>query len=245
MAGKTLTPREQRRYNRQILIPEIGLSGQGKIKNASVIVVGAGGLGCPVLQYLVAAGVGKIGIVEYDTVDESNLHRQVLYGSDDLGKLKSVIAKSRLENLNPLVEIEVFNLKLQPYNAIRILSNYDVIVDATDNLESRYTINDACVNLVKPMVHGAIYKYEGTVSVFNYNSGPTYRYYNPLINNQDFKNTKPSSIGLFGVLAGITGAFAANEVIKIITDTGEVLSGKVLLFNILNNTFKTFSIKKE
>lgn len=242
MAGKTLTAREQRRYNRQILIPEIGLSGQEKIKNASVLVVGAGGLGCPVLQYLVAAGIGKAGIVEFDTVDESNLHRQVLYGSSDLGKLKSIIAKSRLEKLNAFVDTEVFNLKLQPENAIRILSKYDVIVDATDNLESRYVIDDACVSLGKPMVHAAIYKYEGAVSVFNYKGGPAYRSYNPLVVNEEFKNPLPSTVGLFGVLAGITGTYAANEVLKIITDTGEVLSGKILLINILNNTFTTFKI---
>jgi adenylyltransferase/sulfurtransferase len=245
MAGKKLNLREQRRYNRQILIPEIGVRGQEKLKSASVIVVGAGGLGCPVLQYLVAAGVGKIGIVEYDTVDESNLHRQVLYGADDLGKLKSVIAKTRLENLNTFVEIEAFNLKLQTDNAIRILSNYDVVVDATDNLETRYAIDDACVKLGKPMVHGAIYKYEGTVTVFNYKDGPTYRFYNPLIKSRDYKNPQPSAVGLFGVLPGITGTYAANEVIKIITGTGEVLSGKVLLFNILTNTFNVFSIRNK
>ncbi len=245
MAGKTLTLHEKRRYNRQILIPEIGISGQEKIKNASVLVVGAGGLGCPVLQYLVAAGIGKVGIVEFDTVDESNLHRQILYGSEDLNKLKSVIAKSRLESLNPFVEIEAFNLKLQTDNALRILSDYDVIVDATDNLESRYTISDGCVALGKPMVHGAIYKYEGAVSVFNYKGGPSYRCYNPLIINEDFKNPQPSTVGLFGVLAGVIGTYAANEVIKIITGTGDILTGKVLLINILTNTFRIFSVKKK
>ena len=226
------------------MIPEIGLIGQEKIKKARVVVIGAGGLGCPVLQYLVAAGVGKIGIVEFDIVDESNLHRQVLYGSDDVGKLKSIIAKDRLARLNPLVDIEVFNLRLEQSNASGILKNYDLAVDATDNLESRYTINDACVTLEKPMVHGATYKYEGAVTVFNYNDGPDYRSYNPLIINDNFKNPLPSQTGLFGVLPGIIGTYMANEVIKVITGTGEILSGKILLINILDNTFKIFAVNK-
>lgn len=243
MAGKILTDRELRRYNRQIQIPEIGYSGQEKIKNASVLVVGAGGLGCPVLQYLVAAGIGKIGIAEFDTVDESNLHRQVLYGSDDVGRLKSIIAKIRLEQINNLVDIEVFNLRYEPLNSTEILKNYDLVVDATDNIDSRYTINDAAVSLDKPMVHGAIFKYEGAVSVFNYKGGPDYRSYNPSALNNQYKNPLPSGVGLFGFLPGIVGTYMVNEVIKIITGTGEVLSGKILLINILNNTFKTFAIK--
>ena len=177
--SEILSPREIRRYSKQIMIPEIGIKGQEKLKQAKVLVVGAGGLGCPVLQYLTAAGVGNIAIIEFDMVDESNLQRQVLYGSSDVGKLKSIIAKNRLEHLNSLGEFGIINLRLDASNSLNVLKNFDIIVDATDNLETRYIINDSCVILNKPMVHGAIYKYEGIVSVFNYKGGPTYRCYNP------------------------------------------------------------------
>lgn len=242
MTDNTLSPREIRRYTKQIMIPEIGSKGQEKLKKARVLVVGAGGLGCPVLLYLTAAGVGKIGIVEFDLVDETNLQRQVLYGSTDIGKLKSITAKNRLEHHNPLVEFEIFNLRLDASNSLSIFKKFDVIVDATDNLETRYIINDSCVILNKPMVHGSIYKYEGLISVFNFEGGVTYRCYNPSGMNKEFKNPQPALVGLLGVLPGITGTYMANEVIKIITKTGEVLSGKVLLINIFNNTFNTFSV---
>lgn len=237
-----LSPRELRRYSRQIMIPEIGIKGQEKLKQASVLVIGAGGLGCPVLQYLTAAGVGKIGIAEFDVVDESNLQRQVLYGSSDLGKLKSIIAKNRLEYLNSLIDLEIHNLRCDVSNSLRILKKYDLIVDATDNFDVRYIINDACVILGKTMVHGAIYKYEGVISVFNYKGGPTYRCFNPKTITKDFNNPAPSMVGLFGVLPGITGTYMANEVIKVITGTGNILCGKVLLINILTNTFNVFSV---
>jgi molybdopterin/thiamine biosynthesis adenylyltransferase len=243
MEDSILTPREIRRYSKQIMIPEIGIKGQEKLKQAKVLVIGAGGLGSALLQYLVAAGVGNIGIAEYDVVDESNLQRQVLYGSQDLGKLKSIIAKNCLAHLNPLTDIEIYNLRCDRSNSLRIFKNYDIIVDATDNYETRFVINDACVILNKPMVHGAIYKYEGIISVFNYKGGATYRCYNPMAENRDYKNPEPPDVGLFGVLPGITGTYVANEVIKIITGTGEILSGKVLLINIQNNTFHTFTVK--
>ena len=242
MDNNILSPREIRRYNKQIMIPEIGVKGQEKLKQAKVLVIGAGGLGCPVLQYLTAAGIGTIGIAEFDMVAESNLQRQLLYGSADVGKLKSIIAKDRLEHLNPLVNLEILNIRVDSSNSHRILQNYNIIVDATDNLSARYTINDACVTLDKPMVHGAIYKYEGSVSVFNYQGGATYRCYNPETKEKNFKNPLPSEVGLLGVLPGIIGSFMANEVIKIITGAGEILSGKVLLINILNNTFNTITI---
>jgi molybdopterin/thiamine biosynthesis adenylyltransferase len=243
MEYEILTPREIRRYSKQIMIREIGILGQEKIKMSKVLVVGAGGLGCPVLQYLTAAGIGKIGLAEFDMVDESNLQRQVLYGSNDVGKLKSIIAKNRLEHLNPLVNFEIFNLRFDASNSLNILKNFDVIVDATDNFDARYIINDSCVILNKPMVHGSIYKYEGMISVFNYKGGATYRCYNPAAPYKIYKNPAPAQVGLFGVLPGITGTYMANEVIKIITKTGEILSGKVLIFNILKNTFNTFAIK--
>jgi molybdopterin/thiamine biosynthesis adenylyltransferase len=242
MNGVILSPRETRRYSKQIMISEIGLKGQQKLKQAKVLVIGAGGLGCPVLQYLTAAGIGKIGIAEFDIVDETNLQRQILFGSTDAGKLKSIIAKNRLEHLNPLVEFELFNLRCDATNSLNILSSFDVIVDATDNLDSRYIINDACVILGKTMVHGAVYKYEGVISVFNHKGGATYRCFNPKNKIKDFKNPIPSQVGLLGVLPGITGIYMANEVIKIITGTGDILSGKVLYINILNNTFNIFTV---
>ncbi len=242
MNSEILSQREIRRYSRQIMIPEIGIKGQEKLKQAKVIVVGAGGLGCPVLQYLTVAGVGKIAIAEFDMVDETNLQRQVLYGSTDVGKLKSIIAKSRLEHLNSYLEFEIFNLRLDSSNSLEILKNFDVIIDATDNIKTRYILNDSCIILDKPMVHGSIYKYEGVISVFNYKEGPTYRCYNPQESGKEYKNPEPSQVGLIGVLPGIAGTFMANEVIKIITESGDVLSGKVLLFNIFNNTFKTYTI---
>jgi adenylyltransferase/sulfurtransferase len=242
MESQILSPREIRRYGRQIMISEIGIAGQEKLKKAKVLVVGAGGLGCPVLQYLAAAGVGKITIAEFDTVDESNLQRQILYGSDDVGKLKSIIAKNRLEHLNSLVKFEIFNLRIDKSNSLKILKDYDIIVDATDNLDARYIINDSCIILNKSMVHGSIYKYEGAVSVFNYKGGPTYRCYNPDNRKTVYKNPLPPEVGLLGVLPGITGTFMANEVIKIVTEAGEILSGKVLLINIFSNTFRTFTV---
>ncbi len=243
MSDSILSPRESRRYRKQIMIPEIGIEGQEKLKKAAVLVIGAGGLGCPALQYLVAAGVGRVTIVDFDMVDEVNLQRQILYGSDDLGKLKSVIAKNRLTQLNPMINIDIINLRLDSSNSLRILKDYDVVVDATDNLETRYVINDSCVILDKPMVHGAIYKFEGEFSVFNFNGGPTYRCYNPFIRGKKFKNPVPAEVGLMGVLPGITGTFMANEVLKIITGTGEVLCGKVLVFNILSNSFYSITVK--
>jgi molybdopterin/thiamine biosynthesis adenylyltransferase len=243
MTDNILSPRESRRYSKQIMIPEIGSEGQGKLKKASVLVVGAGGLGCPVLQYLVAAGVGKLGIAEFDMVSEDNLQRQILYGSDDVGKLKSIIAKERLVHLNSLVDLDIFNIRIDASNSLSVLKDFDVIVDATDNIEARYIINDSCIILNKPMVHGAIYKFEGEVSVFNYQGGPTYRCYNPLHKKSHAKNPAPSEVGLFGVLPGITGTYMANEVLKIITGVGKILSGKVLLFNISENSFHIITIK--
>jgi len=243
MDNSILSPRELRRYKKQIMLPEIGIDGQLKIRQAKVVVVGAGGLGCPVLQYLAAAGVGKIGIIEFDMVDESNLQRQVLYGASDVGKLKSIIAKNRLEQLSLKGETEIFNLRLNESNALRILKDYDVVVDATDNLETRYLINDSCIILGKPMIHGAIYKYEGMISVFNYKGGATYRCYSPQPEPKEFRNPSPAETGLFGVLPGITGTYMANEVIKVITGSGEVITNKILFINVFNNTFRTFNLK--
>ncbi len=242
MTESILSPRELRRYSKQIMIPEIGLKGQENMKKSSVLVVGAGGLGCPALQYLAAAGIGKLAVVEFDMVDETNLQRQILYGSDDMGKLKSVIAKNRLEHLNSLIGIEIFNIRLDDGNSLRIFKDFDIIIDATDNIETRYIIDDACKLLGKPMVHGAIYKFEGEVSVFNFKGGSSYRSFNPSLQNKDHKNPQPADVGLFGVLPGITGSIMANEAIKIVTGLDGILSGKLLIFNILNYSFHIINI---
>lgn len=241
MKNEILTDRELRRYSRQIMIPEIGISGQEKLKKANILVIGAGGLGCPVLQYLAVAGVGNISIIDFDLVEESNLSRQILYGSSDIGKLKSITAKNRLGTLNPLGNFTVINLKLNSSNAQKILKDFDLVVDATDNLQSRYIISDACEALSSPMVHGSIFRHEGMVSVFNYKGGPTYRSFNPAPADE-FLNPAPGNVGFFGVLPGIIGTYMANEVIKIVTGAGEVLSGMILVINIFSNTFSTFKI---
>lgn len=238
-----LSDRELQRYAKHIMINGVGIEGQLRLKNSKVLVVGAGGLGCPVLQYLTAAGVGKIGIVEFDMVDESNLQRQILYGSADRGKLKSIISRDRLNIMNDQVEIELFNIRLVRSNAVALAGDFDIIVDATDNYETRYAINDACIKLNRPMVHGAIYKSEGQVGVFNYNGGPSYRCFHPE-SAKAAANPDPASAGLFGVLPGITGTYMATEVIKMITGTGEVLSGKILMFNIMTNSSYIVNVNK-
>ena len=243
MAGTDLLPRELRRYSKQIMLPEIGKPGQTMIKEARVLVVGAGGLGCPVLQYLAAAGIGRIGIVEFAMVDESNLQRQVLYGTSDVGKLKAIIAKNKLEELCLNNVIEIKNLRLDERNAQAITEGYDIVVDATDNISARYIINDACVANGIPMVHGAIYKYEAEIAVFNYRGSATYRCWLPEYDHTKVKNPNPSETGLFGVLPGITGTYMATEVLKIITGFGEVLCNKMLVINIKTNSFLTFNIE--
>ncbi|HEX2968197.1 MAG TPA: HesA/MoeB/ThiF family protein [Bacteroidales bacterium] len=243
--NETLSNREMRRYSKQMMIPEIGLEGQLKLKNANILVIGAGGLGSPVLQYLSSSGVGRISIIDFDIVDETNLARQTLYGSNDLGKLKSIIAKSKLEYLNPLCEYTIINRRIDDSGNLGFFRNYDLIVDATDNPETRYAISDACVYYKKPMVHGSVYKFEAIVSVFNYKNGPSYRDFNPSALSKSFRNPSPANIGLFGVLPGIAGIYMANEVIKILTGTGEVLSGKLLFINVFNNTFNIFELKTE
>jgi len=236
-----LTGKEQRRYAKQIMLPEIGEKGQEAIKAGKVLVIGAGGLGCPVLQYLSAAGTGNIGIVEFDLVNESNIHRQILYGGKDIGKLKSIIAKNILENLNDLSSIEIFNLKLNAANASKIITPYDIVIDATDNFDARYIIDSVCAGLGKPMIHGAIYKSEGQVSVFNYKGGGSYSSYNPQEHNKH-SDPRPSDVGLLGMLPGITGTIMALEAIKIMTGAGSVLSGKLLIFNIMNHSYNTITL---
>jgi len=220
------------RYNRHIILSEIGQAGQDKISNAKVLVIGAGGLGCPILQYLTAAGVGSIGIVDFDVVDISNLQRQVLYGTSTLGKNKAEAAKQRLEDLNDDVSIIAYPEKLTHKNAVNLFQQYDIIVDGTDNFETRYLVNDACIITSKPLVFGAIYKFEGQVSVFNFKNGPSYRCLFPNPPEKD-SVSNCSEIGVLGVLPGIIGAMQANEVLKIILELGNTLSGKLLCYNAL------------
>ncbi|MCA0133169.1 HesA/MoeB/ThiF family protein [Winogradskyella alexanderae] len=228
------------RYSRHIVLSEIGQVGQNKLAKAKVLVVGAGGLGCPVLQYLAAAGVGTIGIIDFDTVDISNLQRQVLYGTTSLGVNKAMAAKQRLQDLNDEITINAYPQKLTYKNALNLFSTYDIIIDGTDNFETRYLVNDACVILNKPLVFGGIYKFEGQVSVFNYKNGPSYRCLFP---KAPKKGAYPncSEIGVLGVLPGIIGSIQANEVLKIILNIGNVLSGILLCYNAL--TSKTVTLK--
>lgn len=233
---------EIKRYSRHLILSEIGEAGQRKLKSAKVLVVGAGGLGCPVLQYLAAAGVGTIGIVDFDVVEESNLQRQVLYTAEDAGKQKAIVAKTKLAAQNPHIVLHSHAVALDSGNALELFSAYDIIVDGSDNFATRYLVNDACVILKKPLVFASIFKFEGQVSVFNYNNGPTYRclYPEPPAPG-DVPNC--SEIGVIGVLPGIAGTLQANEVIKLITGIGELLSGKLLSFDALSMQFNIFRVK--
>lgn len=242
-----LSELEIARYQRHIVLPEINLEGQKKLKSAKVLVVGAGGLGCPILSYLAAAGVGNIGIIDFDVIDVTNLQRQVLYSVSDVGKPKIEIAKQRLTELNPCIDVKGFNLRLSNKNALEIISQYDIIADGSDNFHTRYLINDACVITDKALVYGSVFKFEGQVTVFNHTDkngkkGPTYRCLFPQPPNPE---TVPncSEAGVLGVLPGLIGCMQANETIKIITGIGEVLSGKLIIFNALK--FETRSIKIE
>ena len=228
----SLSQEEHKHYNRHLILEEIGEVGQLKLKQAKVLVIGAGGLGCPILQYLTAAGVGTLGIIDHDTIDQSNLQRQILYSYDAIGKFKAEVAAQKLSGLNPFVNFEVYLQKLTSEIAIELFSKYDLVVDGSDNFPTRYLVNDAAVLSSKPVVFGSIYKFEGQVSVFNYNNGPTYRCLYP---NAPKPNEVPncSEIGVLGVLPGIIGALQANEVIKLICGVGDVLSGKLLTYNAL------------
>jgi adenylyltransferase/sulfurtransferase len=223
------------------MLPEIGEEGQIKLSQSRVLVIGVGGLGTPILQYLSAGGVGHIGIVDHDQVDESNLQRQILFGIKDLGKLKSIIAKDRLSKLNPDVNFEIFNFRMGKKNILKLVNDHDLVFDATDNFSSRYLINDACVAVGKPWIYGAVFRYEGQVSVFNYNDGPTLRCLYPEPPEPGTYIDAEES-GLLGVLPGMIGCYQAIEAIKIITGFGDVLSGKLLTFNIKTNYIHTYNI---
>ncbi len=218
----------------------MGLAGQVKLKAARVLVIGAGGLGCPVLQYLTAAGVGHIGIVDNDTVDETNLHRQILYHAGDIGQNKAETAAKKLAVMNPYVKLLPIPVRLDAENAQQIIQNYDLVIDGSDNFPTRYVTNDACVATNKPLIFGSILRFEGQVSVFNYKNGPTYRCLFPEADEGD----NCEMAGVMGVLPGIIGSYMANEAIKVICEIGETLSGKLLIINTLTNQTNIFHFEK-
>lgn len=235
-------------YSRHLTIPEFGMEGQKKLKAAKVLAVGTGGLGAPMLQYLAAAGVGTIGIVDFDKVEASNLHRQVLFGVSDIGRSKVEVTKERLLEINPHITVHTYETQLTSENALDILKGYDIVADGTDNFPTRYLINDASVMLDIPNVHGSIFQFEGQISVFNYvdeegNRGPNYR---DLFPEPPPPGLVPScaEAGVLGVLPGIIGCLQASEVIKLITGIGDSLAGKLFLFDALSFKNRTVKVTK-
>ncbi len=220
-----LTVEEVRRYSRHLIIPDVGKTGQRRLKNAKVLCVGAGGLGSPALMYLAAAGVGTLGIVDFDVVDESNLQRQIIHGTSDVGKSKAVSAKETIAEINPLVTVNLHEERLDSDNAMQIFAGYDLIVDGTDNFATRYLVNDACVLLGKPYVWGSIFRFDGQASVFWAEHGPCYRCLYP---EPPPPGMVPSCAegGVLGVLCGTIGSLQVNEAIKVITGIGEPLAGR-------------------
>lgn len=244
----TFSKEELARYNRHIIIPEFGLEAQQKLKAAKVLIVGSGGLGSPALLYLAAAGVGTIGIVDFDVVDDSNLQRQVLFGVEAVGKPKVEAAKARLQALNPHINLVLYNTQLTSQNALDILKDYDLVADGTDNFPTRYLVNDAAVLLGKPNIYASIFQFEGQVSVFNYRNkegvlGPNYR---DLYPTPPPPGLVPSCAegGVLGVLPGIIGSLQALEVIKVITGVGEPLAGRFYIFDALTFESRTFNISR-
>ena len=233
---------EVEQYRRHLSLQDFGLESQIKLKNSSVLVIGAGGLGCPVLQYLVAAGVGKIGIVDNDVIESSNLQRQILFDHDDIGSPKAKVAAAKLTRLNPFIKIHPIIERLKKENAEFLFGGYDLIVDGTDNFSSRYLINDACILFEKPLIHGSIHLFEGMVSVFNFQGGPTYRCLFP---EQPDSSSIPScaEAGALGVLPGIIGCMQAMEAIKVITGRGQPLSGKILSYNSLSSSTRIINLQ--
>lgn len=238
-----LTSEEFNRYSRHFSLPEIGVLGQRKLKAGKVLIVGIGGLGSPVSLYLTAAGVGTIGLVDFDIVDESNLQRQILFGVDKLGQSKVQSAKERLKNLNPHVNVITHEVALSSENALGIIKDYDIIIDGTDNFPTRYLVNDACVFLGKPNVYGSIFRFEGQISVFNYDGGPCYRCLYP---EPPPPGLVPSCAegGVLGVLPGIVGSIQANEAIKLLVGIGSPLKDRFLLFDALSMEFSELKLNR-
>ena len=240
----TLSNAEIRRYSRHLIMPEVGMSGQKKLKAASVLLVGAGGLGSPAALYLAAAGVGRIGIVDFDVVDESNLQRQIIHGMSTLGRSKLESAKERIHDINPFVQVDTYAEPLSSANALRIFADYDVIADGTDNFPTRYLVNDACVLLGKPNVYGSIFRFEGQASVFWAERGPCYRCLYP---EPPPPGLVPSCAegGVLGVLPGTIGVIQATEAVKLIIGQGEPLIGRLLLYDALEMKFSELKLRKD
>jgi len=238
-----LSKEEILRYSRHLIMPEVGLDGQLKLKQAKVLMIGTGGLGAPLGLYLAAAGVGHLGLVDFDVVDFTNLQRQVTFSTSDVGKPKTEAAKARLSALNPAIEIEAFETRLTSENALDLFRDFDIIVDGTDNFPTRYLVNDACVLLGKPNVYGSIFRFEGQATVFGYPGGPCYRCLYP---EPPPPGLVPSCAegGVLGVLPGIVGAIQAMETIKLILGTGEPLVGRLLLFDALSMRFRELKLHK-
>jgi sulfur-carrier protein adenylyltransferase/sulfurtransferase len=237
-----LTKEEYERYSRHIILPEVGLDGQKRLKAASVLCIGTGGLGSPLLLYLAAAGIGRIGIVDFDVVDSSNLQRQVIHGTSWVGKPKIESAKQRILEINPACQVDLYETRISSANALEIIAPYDVIIDGTDNFPTRYLTNDACVLLGKPNVYGSIFRFEGQATVFNYQDGPNYR---DLYPEPPPPGMVPSCAegGVLGVLPGIIGIIQATEAIKIILGRGDTLSGRLLLYNALDMKFRELKLR--
>ena len=238
-----LSKEEIQRYSRHLIMPEVGLDGQLKLKRARVLMIGTGGLGAPLGLYLAAAGVGHLGLVDFDVVDSSNLQRQVTFTTQDVGKPKSEAAKARLSALNPSIEIEAYETRLTSDNALELFRDYDIIVDGTDNFPTRFLVNDACILLGKPNVYGSIFRFEGQATVFGYPDGPCYRCLYP---EPPPPGLVPSCAegGVLGVLPGIIGSIQAMETIKLILGAGDPLVGRLLLFDALAMRFRELKLKK-
>jgi adenylyltransferase/sulfurtransferase len=237
-----LNKEEYERYSRHLILPEVGLDGQKRLKAASVLCIGTGGLGSPLLLYLAAAGVGRIGIVDNDIVDTSNLQRQIIHGTSWVGKPKIESAKNRILEINPLCQVDLYPTFVSSKNAIEIATPYDIVIDGTDNFPTRYLMNDVCVLLNKPNVYGSIFRFEGQATVFNYEGGPNYR---DLYPEPPPPGMVPSCAegGVLGVLCGIIGTIQATEAIKIILGQGNTLSGRLLLYNALDMTFRQLKLR--
>jgi adenylyltransferase/sulfurtransferase len=242
--GPALTVDEVRRYSRHLIIPDVAMAGQQRLMNAKVLCVGAGGLGSPALMYLAAAGVGTIGIVEFDTVDESNLQRQIIHGQSDIGKSKAQSAKEKISEINPFVNVITHEIRLDNSNVKEIFSQYDIIVDGTDNFATRYLVNDACVLLKKPYVWGSIYRFDGQASVFWAEYGPCYRCLYP---EPPPPGMVPSCAegGVLGVLCATIGSIQTTEAIKVITGVGEPLIGSLMIYDALEMSFKKMKVRKD
>ncbi|MFB2892130.1 molybdopterin-synthase adenylyltransferase MoeB [Aerosakkonemataceae cyanobacterium BLCC-F50] len=237
-----LSKEEYERYSRHLILPEVGLEGQKRLKAASVLCIGTGGLGSPLLLYLAAAGIGRLGIVDFDIVDSSNLQRQVIHGTSWVGKPKIESAKNRILEINPNCQVDLYETRISAENALDIVKPYDIVVDGTDNFPTRYLVNDACVLLDKPNVYGSIFRFEGQATVFNYEGGPNYR---DLYPEPPPPGMVPSCAegGVLGILPGIIGVIQATETIKIIIGKGTTLNGRLLLFNALEMKFRELKLR--